>query len=58
MLPVPRIELPARDRKAAREVGDVLECGDGAERIRRFPSAWEGGPFERPSVRHSKAVEG
>jgi hypothetical protein len=49
MLPVPRIELPARDRKAPREVGDVLECGDGAERIRRFPSAWGGGGWdERP----------
>jgi hypothetical protein len=41
MLPVPRIKLPARHRKAAREVGDVLECGDGAERIRRFRAGGE-----------------
>jgi hypothetical protein len=29
--------------KAPREGGDVLDCGDGAKRLRRFPSAWGGG---------------
>jgi hypothetical protein len=28
------------------EVGDDLECGDGAQRIRRFPSGWGGGALD------------
>jgi hypothetical protein len=37
-------------REAPWEVGDVLECGDGAERLRRYSSGWGGGALdERPS---------
>jgi YD repeat-containing protein len=45
-------------REAPREGGGVLECGDGAGRIRRFPSAWGADALDERPGRRAKAVEG
>jgi hypothetical protein len=48
--PQPHSKTLARGLEAPWEGGDVLECGDGAQWIRRFPSEWRGGALdERPS---------